>query len=66
MCPYLLESQEFQVFLKPQVNLEKELNELLTSYSNKKTNWHIKQLEPFYFIQGSFYDPDMEEAKKLI
>lgn len=26
MCPYLLESQEFQVFLKPQVNLEVELN----------------------------------------
>ena len=41
LCPYLLESQEFQVFLKPVLNLEKELTQMLNSYTAKQTAWHI-------------------------
>ena len=39
---------------------------MLKINSNQKTTWHVKQIEPYYFIQGTFYDPDIEEAKVVI
>ena len=66
LCPYLLESKEFEVFLKQGINTETELTMMLKSYVDKKTPWHLDQLQPYYFIKGTFYDEEIESAKQEV
>ena len=52
-CPYLIESDEFQVFLHPSQDLEKQMGDIMLTFEQKPA-WHLKVLEPHYFIQGTY------------
>jgi len=65
MCAYLRESKEFQVFLEFGVNTETELTMLIKShaeFAEQRTPWHLEQLQPYFFIKGTFYDEEVATA----
>jgi hypothetical protein len=53
-CPYLVESQEFQIFVKPQIiaNLQRELS-LLPHMSPEN---HLHRIQKFYSFLGEIND----------
>ena len=65
LCPYLIESNEFQVFLHPSHDLEKQMADIMLTFEQKPV-WYLKTLEPHYFIQGTFQESEIEAEKRSI
>lgn len=51
--------------MKHNTDIEKTLTMMMTAYQQKPV-WHISVIEPYFFIQGTFVDLEMEAAKQSI
>lgn len=62
LCPYILNSDEFNIFLNPQQDLEKQLTFIQQNYVGG-TIFNLAAVEPFFFLQGQFTDQEFNQAK---
>ena len=56
-CPYLYESEELKIFIRPQMDVERALT-FLPKLSNQKV---LERITPYYSIMGNVNDKKMTD-----
>ena len=62
-CPYLVESEEFAIFVKPQSsNIKRELSYL----ARISPEQHLNRIQKYFSFMGSISDPAIQEQNMQI
>lgn len=61
LCPYLLESDEFRIFIHPQQDIEKQL-QFASQRSENSTAALLETVDPYFFVKGRFAENELDQA----
>lgn len=63
LCPYLLESDEFRIFIHPQQDIEKQLQFVTQNNDKGITSASLlESVDPYFYVKGRFAENEIEKA----